>query len=85
MDGGDAMKFDNFAAVCRMSDCHGRIKPRNPKYLSRGVSQKCGMDSDEFERLYRPEEWKARQRIELARLEALRDATCSHVIVKISD
>jgi hypothetical protein len=50
------MKFDNFAVVCRVDGCHGRIKPRDPEKLMRGVCAKCGMDTDEWERVHRFEE-----------------------------
>jgi hypothetical protein len=79
------MKIDNFAVVCRVDDCHGRIKPRDPKYPSRGVCEKCGTDTDEWERANRPEDWKARQRIILQEMEALRDATCDHVKITIGE
>jgi hypothetical protein len=79
------MKFDNFAVVCRVDGCHGPIRPLNPKYLTRGVCEKCGMDTDEWERVNRPEDWKARQRILLQEMEALRDTTCGHVKVTIGE
>jgi hypothetical protein len=79
------MRIDNFAAVCRVPDCHGRIKPYDGKYLSRGTCEKCGMDQDEWLRVNRPDEWKARARAEAERLKAQCDAMCGHVTIKVRE
>lgn len=76
------VEISNVAAVCRMPNCHGRIKPY---HKLRGVCVKCGMDTDEFERLYRPEDWKIKQRLILEKLQGIRDATCGHVRIKVRE
>jgi hypothetical protein len=59
--------ISNFAVVCRMPDCHGRITPNVPGTLSVGVCVRCGMHTDEFLRRYRPDDWHATQKIRQAR------------------
>ena len=57
------MIISNFAVVCRMPDCHGRITPDVAGKFSSGMCAKCGMHTDEFMRRYRPNKWQATQKI----------------------
>jgi hypothetical protein len=57
------MIISNFAVVCRMPDCHGRITPDAAREFSSGTCAKYGMHTDEFMRRYRPNEWQATQKI----------------------